>query len=90
VLPQAMAAGLPIVATAVDGTAEVVINGDNGILVPPGDRQKLSEAITSLLCDRRTAANMGKNGRSRVAEFSAQKMAEDIDRLYQTLLQKNS
>jgi glycosyltransferase involved in cell wall biosynthesis len=90
VLPQAMAAGLPIVATAVDGNAEAVNDGENGILVPPGDCERLSQAIRSLLSDRQTAARMGERGRQRVNEFSAQKMMEDIDWLYQNLLQDNA
>lgn len=86
VLPQAMAAGLPIVATAVDGNVEAVNDGENGLLVPPGDSERLSHAIRALLSDQQTAAEMGERGRQRVNEFSAQKMVEDIGRLYQNLL----
>ena len=86
VLPQAMAAGLPIVATAVDGNVEAVTDGENGILVPPGDSERLSQAIRALLSDRQTAAEMGEAGRQRVNEFSAQKMVEALGRLYQNLL----
>ncbi len=86
VLPQAMAAGLPIIATAVDGNAEVVQEGENGILVPPGDRDALAAAMLQLLTDREAAARLGRQGRSRVHEFSAEKMVQDHHQLYQELL----
>jgi len=88
VLPQAMAASLPIVATAIDGNAEIVIDGENGILVPPHDCEKLSRAILALLRDSQTAARMGSNGRRRVYEFSAEKMVSDYDQLCQSLLRE--
>ncbi|MBE2238303.1 MAG: glycosyltransferase [Caldilineaceae bacterium] len=45
---EAMAVGLPIIATRVDGTAEVIISGENGILVPPADPQALAESIVQI------------------------------------------
>ncbi len=45
VLPQAMATGLPIVATAVDGSSEVIEQGVNGLLTPPGEPDRLADAI---------------------------------------------
>jgi glycosyltransferase involved in cell wall biosynthesis len=86
VLPQAMAAGLPIVATAVDGNAEAVEDGVNGFLTPPGDPQALASALLRLLDDPSLAAEMGAAGRERSTEFSARKMVDDIAALYETLL----
>lgn len=88
VLPQAMAAGLPIIASAVDGNTEAVRADENGILVPPGDRAALAQAMSQLLQDRQRAMKMGENGRARVQEFSAQKMVEDHERLYIELMLK--
>lgn len=85
VLPQAMAAGLPIIASAVDGNVEAVRANENGILVPPGDRAALAQAMLQLLQDRRRATEMGQAGRARVQEFSAQKMVEDHEQLYHEL-----
>lgn len=85
VLPQAMAAGLPIIASAVDGNVEAVRANENGILVPPGDRAALALAMLQLLQDRRRATEMGQAGRARVQEFSAQKMVEDHEQLYHEL-----
>jgi glycosyltransferase involved in cell wall biosynthesis len=86
VLPQAMAAGLPIVATAVDGNAEAVEDGVNGFLTPPGDPGALAAALLRFLDDPSLAAEMGAAGRERSTEFGARKMVEDIAALYEDLL----
>ncbi len=86
VLPQAMAAGLPIVATAVDGNAEAVTDGVNGLLTPPGDPQAMAAALLRLLKDPALARKMGEAGRTRAEEFSARKMVSDIADLYEALL----
>ena len=86
VLPQAMAAGLPIVATAVDGNAEAVTDGVNGRLVPPGDPTLLAQAVIEMLRDPEMMAQMGAAGRERAGEFGAQKMVNDIAELYTRLV----
>jgi glycosyltransferase involved in cell wall biosynthesis len=86
VLPQAMAAGLPIVATAVDGNAEAVTDGVNGLLTSPGDPSAIADAVLQLLEDRALSAQMGDAGRARVGEFGARKMVSDIAALYEALL----
>jgi glycosyltransferase involved in cell wall biosynthesis len=90
VLPQAMAAGLPIVATAVDGNAEAVTDGVNGFLTPPGDPQAMASALLRLLENPALAAQMGEVGRIRAADFSAHKMVSDIAALYEALLEKHA
>jgi glycosyltransferase involved in cell wall biosynthesis len=86
VLPQAMAAGLAVVATAVDGNAEAVEDGVSGLLTPPGDPQALAVALLRLLDNPVLAAEMGAAGRERSAEFGARKMVDDIAALYEALL----
>jgi len=85
VLPQAMAAGLPIVATAVDGNAEVVTDGVNGILTPPGDPRAGAAAVSRLLDDPALSRRMGEASQTRTEEFDAHKMVGDIAALYETL-----
>jgi glycosyltransferase involved in cell wall biosynthesis len=85
VLPQAMAAGLPIVATAVDGNAEAVTDGVNGLLTPPGDVQRFAEALLALLADPTLATRMGQMGLVKVDEFGARNMVQGIDLLYEEL-----
>ena len=86
VLPQAMAAGLPIVATAVDGNVEAVVDGTNGFLTPPGDPQAMASALLRLVEQPELAARMGQAGRIQAADFSARKMVSDIAILYEALL----
>lgn len=63
---EAMATGLPIVATAVGGTPELVVEGETGVLVPLGELQVLVDALTSLLVDAGQRGRMGRQARHRV------------------------
>jgi glycosyltransferase involved in cell wall biosynthesis len=86
-LLEAMATGLPIVATEVSGTVEVMVPDETGILVPPGDATKLAEAIQQLLSDPERGQAMGTAARCRVEmEFSARKQADEHLMLYRRLL----
>ena len=66
VLVEGMALGKPIVASNVGGIIDLVRNGENGILVPPGDSDALGEAILQLLKDKNLSEKLGKNGKARV------------------------
>ena len=90
VLPQAMAAGLPIVATAVDGNAEAVTDGSSGFLTPPGDPSAMAGALVRLLDDPALRREMGQAGQTRVEEFGAHKMIQDIAALYELLLAEHT
>jgi glycosyltransferase involved in cell wall biosynthesis len=84
-LVEAAAAGLPVIATDVSGSREVVVHGTTGLLVPPGDVGALADAIDALLADPRRAAAMGDAGRRRVRErFSAAGQAEQLAALFRT------
>ena len=92
VVLQAMAAGKPVVVTAVDGSAEVIQDGINGLLVPPGAPDDLAMGMVSLLRDPARRAEMGYRGQQSVldagiAPFSVHRMVLDIEDLYQELLQ---
>jgi glycosyltransferase involved in cell wall biosynthesis len=65
---EAMASGTPVVASRVGGLAEVVVDGETGFLVPPGDVAALREGVSRLLWDRRLAARLGANARDLVLE----------------------
>ncbi|HEV8374947.1 MAG TPA: glycosyltransferase family 4 protein [Candidatus Polarisedimenticolia bacterium] len=88
VVPEAMAAGLPVIATRVDGTPEAVLEGETGFLVEPHDVETLSERIAWLLTHRDTARIMGERGRSSVEEFDIDVMVRRQEELYTELLSK--
>jgi glycosyltransferase involved in cell wall biosynthesis len=85
VFPQAMAAGLPIVATRVDGAPDAVTPGENGWLVEVGDTAAMSRCLRALACDPAMARRMGAAGRARVDEFAVERMVEALAELYATL-----
>jgi len=88
-LLEAMAAQLPVVATAVGGTPEVVVDGITGLLVPPRDPDALAQAITRLLRDPDLRDRMGQAGRKRIKRyFSIVETVRRTEGLYTTLLQE--
>jgi glycosyltransferase involved in cell wall biosynthesis len=88
VLPQAMALGIPIVATAVDGTPEAVINNVNGFVTKPRDTKAMAARITYLLDHPREAKIMGRQGKKMVGKFDIWKMVKEEEDLYLKLLKK--
>ena len=90
VLPQAMATGLPIVCTAADGSAEAVVDGENGFLVPKGETADLADRVIQLLQDDDLRRQMGKTGIFHAPSFGARKMVADTHQLYQQLLAEHT
>ena len=88
VLPQAMAMGLPIVVTNVDGTPEAVTNRVNGFLVEHQDVRGMAEKILYLLDHPKEARDMGGRGRDKVEEFDIGKMVKEQEALYLSLLRE--
>ena len=87
VLLQASASGIPVVASAVGGIPEAVVNQETGILVPPGDPQAVAEAVSLLLDQPDRAREMGARGRRRVLEeFSVDRMVEGNLAVYREML----
>lgn len=80
---EAMAAGVPVVATSVGGVPEVVHDGVTGIVTAPGRADELSRGLAELLADVRKAARMGAAGRTAAGErFSREQMAAATARVY--------
>jgi glycosyltransferase involved in cell wall biosynthesis len=83
---QAMATGLPVVATDVAGTNELVGEGVTGYLVPPKDPAALADRLQRLLADPGLRVRMGEAGRTRIrAEFSVEQMVLRHERAYRRL-----
>ena len=85
VCPEAMSAGKPIVATAVDGTPEAVAHGVNGYVHPFGDIDAMAASVTKLLLDRDLAQRFGDAGRARAQAWDIDLMVRRQARLYETL-----
>ncbi len=84
---EAMAAGKPVVATAVGGTDEAVVDGVTGLLVPPANPTQLAGAIRRLLADGALAARLAKSGRDRaIQQFSSEAMVNGVTRVYEESL----
>jgi glycosyltransferase involved in cell wall biosynthesis len=84
---EAMAAGRPVVGTAIPGTDEAVLHGRTGLLVPPADSVALAGAIKAILSDPTLARRLGEAGRERVQQhFSATRMVERVVGVYEELL----
>lgn len=90
-LPQALAMGKPCVSFDIDGAPEVVIEGETGYIVRPGDAGGLADAISRLLADPELRARMGEAGRRRVdPAFRAETMVEEISAVYRMLIDRHA
>jgi phosphatidylinositol alpha-mannosyltransferase len=86
VLLEAMAAGAPIVASAIDGYQNVARAGQDALLVPPGDVDALREALHRLLDEPALRARLVASGRERAEQFSMRRLAQRYLELYERAL----
>ena len=86
-LPQALLAGIPAVSYDIDGAREVVINGQTGCLIAPGDVNGLAKSLSNLAADSETRTRLGREGQRRFTQqFSHQNMTRQIRSLYEQVL----
>ncbi len=84
---EAMAAGLPTVATAVDGVPELVLDGDTGLLVQTRDPADFAKRLDTLVVNPERRRRLGDAARRRVETvFSARRMAQRTADVYRSLL----
>lgn len=82
-LLEAMAAGCAVVASTVGGIPDVIVDGFNGLLVPPGDAPALAAAIERLVADSELAMQMGRAARATIASrFTPERSVERLGELY--------
>jgi glycosyltransferase involved in cell wall biosynthesis len=83
---EAMAMGLPVIATRVNGIPEAVDDGLTGLLVTPQDEIRLADAISALAMDEAARRRMGHAGRAAVVRrFALDRMVDELERLYATV-----
>jgi glycosyltransferase involved in cell wall biosynthesis len=86
-LVEAMAAGVPIVATAVGGNIDAVTDRETGLLVPPREPEALALALDELVRDARLRASLAAAGRRRAMErYGASAALASLEAMYDTLL----
>jgi glycosyltransferase involved in cell wall biosynthesis len=82
---ECMAAGIPLVATAVGGLPEIVQDGTTGLLVPPRDPAALAGALTTILTDRSLSERMAAAAAVRLHEYEIDAVAARFADLYEQL-----
>lgn len=87
VVLEAMASGVPVVATNAGGVTEIVENGTTGFVVKKGDTQSMLKHVLSLIKEREMREEMAKRAREKVAFFSIERMAEETKKLYLDILE---
>ncbi len=84
---EAMAGGRPVVATDVGGVRELVVDGETGLIVPPGDPEALAHALAELLADPERRARLGAAGQTRArSRHTIERAAEATTRVYNQAL----
>jgi glycosyltransferase involved in cell wall biosynthesis len=90
VLIEAMAMSKPVVATKMGGPLDIMLDGQTGFLVAPGDTAQMADAIERLFADNALASDMGKNGKKRVIDmFTKERYAQQVEEVYTKLLGLN-
>ena len=86
---EAMASGRPVVATTTGGIVDMIADGENGLLVPPGDVHKLAEAMARLLNDADLRVRLAAGAQERVQRFTASAVAERLEDVYARVAPRN-
>ena len=86
VIMEAMASGRPMLGSRIGGITDLIVEGETGLLVPPGDVLALRQALAYLLANPDLLAHMGRAARERAPLFQARTVVPRIEGLYQELL----
>jgi len=85
VLKEAMAAGIPVVSSSLDGVEEIIEDARHGLLTPPGDAAAMARALERLSADAPLRARLAGAARGRAAEFSIDRMVRNTEAVYASL-----
>jgi len=84
---EAMAMATPVVASRIHGITEQIVDGKEGILIPPRDPEALATAVQRLITDKQFGVNLGTAARRKVeSSFSIAKMVNETEQVYSSLL----
>jgi glycosyltransferase involved in cell wall biosynthesis len=89
VVLEAMASGRPVIASRAGGLTDMVIDGETGLLVPPGDVDALRQALERLLADAPLRERLGAAAKRKVNEFKASTVLPRIEQLYESVIAQN-
>jgi glycosyltransferase involved in cell wall biosynthesis len=87
---EAMASGRPVVTTTTGGIVDIIVDGESGLLVPPGDEYKLAEAMGRLSSDADLRARLAAGAHERVQRFAASAVVERLEAVYASVALQNS
>jgi glycosyltransferase involved in cell wall biosynthesis len=87
---EAMISGRPVIASRIGGLSDTVVDGETGLLVPPGDATALAKALRRLLDDQDLREQMGLAGRQRSEDFRATTVVPRIEQVYQLTAAKTA
>lgn len=87
---EAMSVGRPVIASDVGGVSDWLVSGKTGFAVPPGNSEKIADAVTRLFADPQLLASMSKAARKKSEEFSIESHVEKMDALYRKVAAKKS
>lgn len=87
VVLEAMAAGTPVVATRCGGPEEIVLDGENGLLVPPGDPYALAEAIDKILESDYLSEKLTRNAANQIEKFKSTTKVKEYQVVFQRVVQ---
>jgi len=90
VVIEAMSMGRPVIASRIAGLVDIIMDGENGYLIPPGDSAALSESIQRLLDNPALRERMGQGALRRAQDFHADVVVPRIEAVYQKLIQQTA
>jgi glycosyltransferase involved in cell wall biosynthesis len=90
-LLEAMAAGMPCVATRVSGSEDIIIENESGLLVPPEEPEALASALVTILTEHQRASSLGREARARVVRcFDQRRLLDESIQLYTSLVSQSA
>lgn len=89
VILEAMASGLPVVATRVTGIPEIITDGENGFLVSPGDYKQIAEAVLPILENDELSQRMSENNKTKVKQYSWRNTVQMLEEVYMQVSKGN-